>query len=302
MKFKTFLEKSYDTEDIPKNFYITTVFEKAVSGLLSGKLAGIRGISASENIKDIIAETMDADFDILIKMDAKKVLASNKLSRVMYTNPWYLAQDNMKAYKRIASFTTNDACIESLIRSYISNGGSNYKTVIKHHADFVPLRYLMDNKLFKSIFKTALKQIKDLPDLAKKMKIGIYNSLKKGESIKKPSGDTQDRTRELKKLDTYSKELFIKLFEEALKFDANYYYKETEWKIKTGPFTVPPKSTLIITLSKKRKLPLFSYLNYNSFAEIQPDTGKSKNLYEKNLDKLGKKYTLKFKEGSFDDI
>ena len=86
MNFKVFTEGSYETKDIPKFFYVATNAQKSIGQLLQGKLIGLKGISSN---REIGRKIHPVNWNLTIKTDAKKTLAMNKISRLMYyDNPY----------------------------------------------------------------------------------------------------------------------------------------------------------------------------------------------------------------------
>jgi hypothetical protein len=103
MSFRQLLaERSYREDDIPDYFYVVMRFDTPTQDdLAAGRpIVGVKGISGSWRIVTQFLGIRERN--LVIVMPGHPTARINKLSRVMYANPHYLAQDDMSAAKRLS--------------------------------------------------------------------------------------------------------------------------------------------------------------------------------------------------------
>ena len=106
------LAKSFEPQDIPKNFWAAVRFNPDdISDFQRGTLIGVKGISSSP---EIIYEFLEAGNRAFIRMPGEACVAGNQLSRVMYDTPAYLMSKNMTALRRILGVGTPINALEYL--------------------------------------------------------------------------------------------------------------------------------------------------------------------------------------------
>ena len=255
MRFKIFLEKSYSASDIPKFFYIATKITKAQKQLLTGVLVKLTGISESKNI---INEMNDPyEFDLLIEMDGKELVSLNKLTRVMYDNPYYLAQDNMKAYRRVYGFPlTVDPYVRiidflySFIYSISPQSDVKKWSVFKYLLPIVKIPNSYED-IGNSLKYFRLAKIKNLPDLAIKLKTGIDIIVNKfPEQVSDQLGILGLHNKKLDafipKISKLTTQDYIEWLGAALVNELKDFTVEKEWDIKDGKLKIPKKTKLYI--------------------------------------------------------
>lgn len=100
MSFKQWLEGSYTQADVPPHYYLCCHLN--VQQLLSGKLAGVEGISS--NVQTT-ADFLDQNSPVVLKMPSQELLKDNRLSRMMYDNPNYMSSRNFEPTMRVGGRT-----------------------------------------------------------------------------------------------------------------------------------------------------------------------------------------------------
>jgi hypothetical protein len=91
-------EMSYGESDIPNYFYLCC---NLTEDLIKGRLNNLKGISSTPNIAIWFWK------QCFLEMPARKLLELNKLSRVMYYNPNYMASKNFSILNRISNLPAN---------------------------------------------------------------------------------------------------------------------------------------------------------------------------------------------------
>jgi len=234
MIFKTFLEKSYGPGDIPKYFYLATKLDKAFDGLMKKKFIGILGVSSTKNIAGIASPNSN----VTIEMNAKKVLASNKLSRVMYDNPEYIVQDNFDALKRLAPLA-DETDTNTEILQFFMNSWAIYDNKTLHLK--VAFKLCGLNRDFNEMIKSSFTNIKNLHDLAKKTKASVDKFLNKLMTDNKLK-----RFIAIEKVLNYKIDTYVYYFKACIEEIMINYDEEEEWRTKDKIFIIPNKSTLYL--------------------------------------------------------
>jgi hypothetical protein len=246
MHFKLWLETSYQPSDIPKYFYlignITTYDgEKWVSNEIAEQLSklsidGITGISSQEII---IPQFMGVARDMILVMDGTSVIKENKLTRVMYDNPEYLASNNMAALKRIWNRDQNspNSKIATNLMQYLAVGAktlsSGYSSVFaKVHSQ---LEYDGGFKLS----KTLPNNIKKITDLAIWLSAGF---------------------KDINLTITDARKIIVTTFQLIGKI----YKDEGEWILKDKKLKIPKQSELYILVPQITKEVWERYLENKS--------------------------------------
>ena len=152
--------KSYNIANIPKFFRVAFYLKKGAEGLSKGVLDGVIGISGNKNI---VTNWLGINRDALLIMPPTETEKLNKLSRIMYDNPYYLLQDNMKALSRIFAqegIKGKHTEIQNLFNYVLQ---SYWKKTPKYKEAFYAGEYFGFNQAFAYIYKdTKINSPKDL--------------------------------------------------------------------------------------------------------------------------------------------
>jgi hypothetical protein len=124
-------ERSFSAGDIPKQFFLVGHFNAArMDGLMhANELEGIEGISGDWRIAEKFLDSQGRN--MVLVMPGQETARINKLSRVMYDNPHYLAQNDLDAVKRLSGHTNSGgAYFANLLTGHLQS------VIRKEHPDF----------------------------------------------------------------------------------------------------------------------------------------------------------------------
>jgi len=135
-------ERSFSPADIPKQFFLVGYFSAAhLDGFVyERELKGVEGISGSWRIAEKFLDSQGRN--MVLMMPGPATARVNKLSRVMYDNPHYLAQDDLAAVKRIAGHTNSTGAyfadlLTGHLQSVIRKEYPDFKFEVKSKSDWV---------------------------------------------------------------------------------------------------------------------------------------------------------------------
>lgn len=226
------IEDSYGVSDIPSNFYLVFNFDAdrnpdRLKQLAKGKIEGVKGISGSNQI---VLEFVPVGRNAVLKMDGKRVIRDNNLSRVMYDNPHYLMSKDMNALKRLLNKdlshddqsvrkSTISSILDPILRAYSRD----------YHSPEGKIAMFIKSYDFEILKETPDRAINSIKDLARHLK-RVTDKI------------ASDKKRELPfSLSDWERELT-----KAVQQIADTYKKEAEWLVKDDVFDVPAGSTLMI--------------------------------------------------------
>ena len=236
MRFKSYInEMSYTEGDIPKLFRVVFDLKNAASSLAKGKLEGVTGISGS---KEIVMGFLGVVRDTLLIMP-KETEQLNKLSRVMYDNPYYLLQDNMKALARI--FQKDENSMDMVIFNLFEYVVRYWKSTPKFKDAAYAAGYFawyQDLSRYWRKDKTKINGPRDLAKWALKMTMEME---KEGHIAWYA-----------KQISAVSLKDMEKSIIEGLKEVSKIYGDEGEWIVKDRNLKIPKSSKLLIVKSLGR--------------------------------------------------
>jgi len=106
-------EKSFSTSDIPREFYVVgRLDDNALKDLRQRTLVGVSGISGDPRIVRMFLGSQGRGF--VAVMPGRATVGVNKLSRVMYDNPYYLAQNDLAVAKRLSGYSRDPQASQSI--------------------------------------------------------------------------------------------------------------------------------------------------------------------------------------------
>ena len=241
-------EDSFSLKEIPKNFYVAfplgpdskhfgthlpEYFRKesaaVMAALKKGKLSGITGVSDSGEIK---FEWLGmGDRNAFLKMDGQALVKANKISRIMYDNPDYLASNGLSALFRLTMTDHGDyKQILTKLDEYLKYGAKKAAT----SPDFL---YALDYTGIPYNLKvgTQLKRVKDVGSFAK----ALHAMMSKYAKSEKSS-------RWIAAMEKTDVAQLAKILRSALVKFGKTFTDEGEWIVKNKDLTIPTGSTLFL--------------------------------------------------------
>lgn len=266
MRLKKYLnEDSYSQFDLPKNFFwVVFRLEEGIDSLKKGVLGGVTGISGN---KEIVMDFLGIVRNAVLIMPAKEVEKLNKLSRVMYDNPYYLLQDNMKALTRIWE---KERRIEGVIFNLFEYVTAYWKKSSKYRRVADDAEYFAFHQRLSYMAKN-LKGINGPRDLAKWTKKATEQMYKEEEG---KDFSVKHYLKSIKKLTLKDWEhSIIKGLEKV----SEIYGGESEWIVKDKKLRIPKDSTLVVLKSR------LSDMDY-SFLDLMKDKEQGKIKVPEGMD------------------
>jgi len=221
------LERSFSAADIPKTFYVVGRLDaKALGDLQNRTLEGVTGISDDRGIVRQFLGSQGRGF--VLTMPGPATAKLNKLSRIMYDNPFYLAQDNMKAAARLIGYKGPDGG-SSVARSLGDTAAGRMGT--PWHGDEI---LIYDGMARRHIAPFDRPRIRDLHDLAERWR-AVYRMF----GVKRELPHYVDLSRKPHKY-------WVGWVSAGLKVKFGNFAREGEWIIKDRKLRVPKDAHLWI--------------------------------------------------------
>ena len=242
-------EGSFGPGDIPRYFRLVFPFhhpnhpkwsEKTAKQLQNGQLIGVKGIGHEGNLV-LSFLGINISYNAVLVMPSDQVIKLNKISRILYDNPDYIASNNFSALIRMMgdsgkseendihqTTTTLKDIIENLIKGLIYNAlEKDEPTYSFNYGELMAYDY---HKIIQDIVeKCEQKPIKNVHDLAKHIKTTIETE-SEGQTL---PVDIEKTVKELNKIITQR---------------STWYKKEKEWILKDQKLIIPPDSRLYLLL------------------------------------------------------
>lgn len=222
LTFDQFLnEGSYTERNIPSKFYVCINLKAdTYQQLADGILPGIEGISGSKENFGHWLHYRDA----MLVMDAKGLLALNKLSRVMYDNPDYIVSDNLKHIARLFNQRDKDGATYTLVRKIVElvrkkrNFNDSYNRIAYH------IGFDDGHKISEYVQKVRINGVKDIVSAICK----VIDQKAYGEPFEWDKASVQE------------------LVVEAITALGKSYKYEQEWLVKDRTLRIPEGSMLYV--------------------------------------------------------
>jgi len=238
--------KSYATPDVPKHFYMVTELPETSDRweqLAKGKLEGVAGVSGSS----LIMVYFHAIGDTILKIPGQALVEANKVSRVLYEKPEYLASKGLEAVYRIANADTDTptghfAVADRLFSLFFGGGNraaadalqkelaSGKEYGAKWSSEYGFLRELYFNSdALQQVAKQLEKgraQVRSVKDLARILKKGVESIDAYDLSKLRSRGDASDA-------------LYYRMAEWGLRDFGKKFKSEAEWRTKKGVLNLP---------------------------------------------------------------
>jgi hypothetical protein len=270
-------ELSFTPEDVPSKFYCVIKFdpqdEKKMSELATAQLHGVQGISQA---KIIIPTFLGDGRDAMLVMNGAEVVAHNKVSKILYSNPDYLISNNFTTMMRLVAVDPTDRI---MVRNL-------YEGIIRSLSENFRKKALFDNGLFYSLAKIIIIKNNLVQSLAKdKPQINNVNQFcvwLKNSII----ANRHDKITEQDRLDI--KEIPISeiapIVGETIVTYISEFDHEGEWVLKNKTLVIPPKSDLFILIPSLPKSVFQSWKDHSLSAEIAdahaPDLSELESIFK----------------------
>lgn len=259
-------EDSFGPSDIPDNFYLVIEFDPEdgdrMKQLGRGKLEGIGGISGS-NV--IVLKFMPRGRKAVLKMDGRKIIKKNDISKVNYDNPHYLMSNDMWALKRLLN--VGDASKPKIRRGIIENIMMKFyvKHNKDHHSDGGKVLFWIKSREREFYQQVAKEKIDSVKDLARR----IHSTIEGYFDAELP----------------FSLRDWMRVVREGVEYIGENYADEQEWIIKSETLKVPVGSTLMLDTAQVEGELKELYEKWKDFQL----TGEPMDLTDEEQQKLGRK-------------
>lgn len=233
------LEKSFEESDIPTNFWlVTTILPKNTERnkkhftdqIVNGKLQGVEGIADSQKV---VGSFFTITGNVILALPGKETVNKNKLSRILYDTPDYLASNDLSAAKRIANKENN----YELLRNFISFESRKHFEAI----GFDKEGHILGRSGIEWDIKNDLKsmKVKSVKDLARQLRKIIIDGFNKN----KGSGSNLYYAQLLEKIPLADWEKVLVLW---LEDKGKFYKGEGEWVVKDKTLNIPERTLLMV--------------------------------------------------------
>lgn len=237
----TLAEGSYTASNVPGMFWLVfdigQASEKYAKQVASGRLKGLKGISGDRRI---VGSWLGVARNAMLVMPGKDVIKLNKLSRVLYDNPEYLASQDFKALYRLYNQTNRSQLMMRIVdrlkphlkRSTHPSAGDLHH-VINHG--------WLSGHVIGNHYEKAKPRIQSVSDAAKYLKRAVAETGLA--SVKDRFGMPSAALPIIKEFPLSE---WKKVVAAALTDAGKLYQDEGEWTVKGDTFHIPKNSNLVI--------------------------------------------------------
>jgi hypothetical protein len=244
-KVKPLTEASYTQDQIPGSFWLIFDLDaayglEAIEQLGAGELKGVRGISADRRI---VLSWLDVGRNAALLMPGAETVRLNSLSRVMYDNPHYLVQSDLRVLRRLYNKQEGQRGSQQVMLQL----GDRVKQVLASSSDKQEqeLAWAMGYGYLSSqsigyVYEASGRQLNTVNDVARFLPWAMLELL--NDARGKTFGAPQ-RLRE--PVQSVAQERWQQIAYEAIKLMGSQYEDEGEWAVKGDSLKIPRGSRLL---------------------------------------------------------
>ena len=255
--FKEFIqEKSFQTSDIPKYFFVAVEAHpewsmEGIKNLQKNKLSGVSGVSADPSIiKDFFGM---GNRYVLLMMPGKEFVVDNALSRILYNNPDFLFSDDMKALQRIWSKRSKDLGFWDNLMNAFNSAVKQNPQLLEKFGPFIRILNYSGGRELVGLFQKDNPSPKHNSTLFAKYLLRVFNNPEK-------HGLT-----EYHYIDLGKQKFTIKDMHNLLQGVADHihrvYGNEAEWIIKDKNLNIPKNTKMAILVNYLPDNPIMMIYN-----------------------------------------